>query len=440
MSDRPGPEILCPPMTGRSVPSHVPLWLALERSARWSPETLRRWHAARLDEVLRHAYGNVPLYSPRGRPPAVHEPEDLAAVEVLDAASVRAAPIEARLAMEPPPGTDRSTTSGSTGATAPVLHPPVLRRYLGASLWRRDRARGIRPLRRRARMGVGGSPGEAARVVGRRRLRLDAGAPPEALARAVERFEPHVLIGYPHLLAEIAGHLEVPLRAQAVTCFGEQLDPATRAELRAGFGVEPLDSYGANEFGPLAWQCREVDAYHLNHELVYVELVDDQLRPVPPGVLGHVLVTDLVNGLLPHIRYRVGDLAAWSTRRCRCGHRLPTFERIAGRQLDWLVGAGGARIAPERLWMDLLVPIEAMTGAVERYRVHQHVGGDVQVSVVPRGAWDEVFAASVREAYQRELGPEIVVRVVPVDHISRLSSGKFPMVTSEAARALEPRA
>ena len=61
--------------------------------------------------------------------------------------------------------------------------------------------------------------------------------------------------------------------------------------------------------------------------------------------MGAVLVTDLLNGAMPLIRYRIGDMAAWADGPCPCGRGLPRLERVAGRVTDFLVGADGRLVS-----------------------------------------------------------------------------------------------
>lgn len=71
---------------------------------------------------------------------------------------------------------------------------------------------------------------------------------------------------------------------------------------------------------------------HADHQLV--EIVEPGTgRPVAPGTIGEVLVTNLDRRLMPLIRYRIGDLARWMPEPCACGRAMPRIE-LMGRSDD----------------------------------------------------------------------------------------------------------
>jgi phenylacetate-CoA ligase len=62
--------------------------------------------------------------------------------------------------------------------------------------------------------------------------------------------------------------------------------------------------------------------------LHYVEILRDDGSPAAVGEQGEVVVTSLVNYAMPHIRYRIGDVACWSDRNCECGRHWPLLSEV----------------------------------------------------------------------------------------------------------------
>ncbi|KZX22722.1 hypothetical protein [Rathayibacter tanaceti] len=98
-----------------------------------------------------------------------------------------------------------------------------------------------------------------------------------------------------------------------------------RRDLRsalAASGVE-LRSFALSttETGPIGFQCEHLSGpdHHLHEDLVHVQILGPDGRPVPEGVLGTVAVTPLVDSGLALVRYLVGDEGTQLGRRCRCG-------------------------------------------------------------------------------------------------------------------------
>ena len=356
----------------------------------------------------------------------------LADVPVVDKDTLRRVPIEQRRAGPVPTGSRTLRTSGTTGQPFRVDYPPAAASFQGLLSLRTSARRGIPGWAKRAGFGLGGGSGASSMLTKARRVRrvrLDPDLPPRELASILERRRPSLLSGHPHLLVEVGREVRSGWRPRWVTTHGEALLPEQRADIGRLLACDPFDTFGTAEAGQVAWQCRARDLYHVNHEAVLVEVLDPDGAPCAPGTLGDLVLTTLWNPLMPFIRYRQGDAAAWSTRPCRCGSEVQALERIEGRVLDWIVGEGGHRIAPQRVWLSVRVGSEHLA-AVQRYRVHQRADGAVTVELV---AGDEapLDLELVRRSYEDLLGPSVPVDVRLVDELAPDPSGKFRAITSE---------
>lgn len=428
--------------------------LAAARTVATLAETLARrrrgqaaveaYQLAQVRELVRHAATNVPAYRDRltaGDADRLRSLADLASLPSIDKPYLRGLP-EGERAWVPaglrPFVTETSGTSGEPFAIPWAPH----------AIWRNGvqrllmmHAMGIRPLDRHAavmperRAASGPPPGRVGltRLLASRRARVSETKPLDEQAADLLRLRPHWLGGEPHSLAAVGGALEGRLRPRTVTSHAVSLDPMLRAELRAAYGTEPLDIYGASEGGQMAWQCKAADLYHVNHEIVVLEIVDEQGRPTPPGEAGDVLITNLLNPLLPMIRYRIGDGATWADRPCACGHRLPALAALAGRTFDWLVDDRDRRVAPPRLWLSALVGDDPDFDGVRRYCMAQDEQGRVHVDLVadPGGAVLAPQALDrLQAAIQRVLGPGTPVVVRTVDDIVMAPGRRFRQFTS----------
>jgi len=106
----------------------------------------------------------------------------------------------------------------------------------------------------------------------------------EIIAR-LEALQAPALYGYPSVLARLAearrgGRLN--LSPLVVACTSETLTPALRAQIRGGFGVPIVDTFGSSE-GLCGMSEPDSDVLVFNSDQCIVELVDDDYRPVAPG-------------------------------------------------------------------------------------------------------------------------------------------------------------
>jgi phenylacetate-CoA ligase len=80
--------------------------------------------------------------------------------------------------------------------------------------------------------------------------------------------------------------------------------------LEQRFCCPVLDLYSLNEAGPIAVADDRCGGHVLLQHCMYVEILDEAGKPVPPGERGEVTLTGGFNFCLPLLRYRTGDFAS----------------------------------------------------------------------------------------------------------------------------------
>ena len=86
-----------------------------------------------------------------------------------------------------------------------------------------------------------------------------------------------------------------------------------------------LMGYGMSEFCRIGFQCENLaekssDTYHIRPDYVYYEIIDPKTnKGVSFGERGELILSSLSNYVSPLIRYKTGDLAAFSKYKCNCG-------------------------------------------------------------------------------------------------------------------------
>jgi phenylacetate-CoA ligase len=412
----------------------------LERNQRRSEDELRAEQLARLNSVLAHAGRNVPLYRhlhPTEVSEGISSMETLKSLPVVGREDVARCEISDRLSGPVPAGSRMLWSSGTTGNPLWVGYAPEAAWWQAVLALRAGRARGIQPWHRIASLTIISDDRPrppTIRLARRRQTALPSSLEPAEIVHRLLAARPSAIGGHGHLLVEAGEALGGRLRPRVVSTHGEQLSPENRTAITNLFGVAPLDTYGTTEVGVVAWQCSAGDLYHINNEAVIVEVLDDQGSPVEPGETGDLVLTGLWNPLMPFIRYRIGDRGALATRSCKCGVALPALASIDGRAMDWLTDAGGRRIAPQRLFVTMLVGEEVLSW-IRRYRVVQERTGRVRVEIAPREDPPETHIDRIRETYQSAFGPGIPVEVKLVDRLDLDNTGKFRMFLSEGSES-----
>jgi putative adenylate-forming enzyme len=161
-------------------------------------------------------------------------------------------------------------------------------------------------------------------------LFVSLGEDPTGRFERLHAFRPDILIGPPHVLADLA--CRTPATEQAWSprrlFYGaEPMGEAERAWIGSMLGARPDPLYQATE-GFLAAPCRH-GTLHLNEDVLIVER-----EPVPGTDRFVPVVTDLRRASQPMIRVRLGDLVQPLEDRCACGSPLTAIHPVEGRLED----------------------------------------------------------------------------------------------------------
>ncbi len=396
---------------------------------------------------MRHAYTRVPFYHRRFvdaglRPEEIRSLDDLPRLPILTKAELRGAPLADLLAHGVRPrGGHLVETSGSTGEPTRLykdagallslggwLSPPNMARWTGRRIWR------VMTLlvRHEHTLEAG-----LVRSLPRFLIRVhegDALAPAETQLRELNASRPDLLITYPSVLRNLALLIKArgdPVhQPRAIATTAEVFDPPTRRLAGDVFTGTFINAYGCTEAGMVALECLHHRGLHVIGARAIVELLHEG-RPVPPGVPGEVVVTDLTNFATPILRYSgLGDVAVWSPGRCRCGRVLPLLEVIEGRRVDAFVLPDDRVVHPYRLTL----AIEHIDG-VHRYQILQEARDRVRILLVGPAGDGVATRQMVADAVTAILGPRVHITVEPVPQIPTAAGEAGP----RPVRSLVPR-
>ena len=245
-----------------------------------------------------------------------------------------------------------------------------------------------------------------------------------AFAREWRRERPTMLFGHAHslyLLARTAADCGIDdIRPRAILSTSMMLLAQERQVIEQVFGVRVFDRYGCEEVGLIGCECELHGGMHINIDHVIVEFLRADGEPAAPGETAFVVVTDLINDVMPLIRYRVEDMAASVSGPCPCGRGLPLMDRVAGRVADFLVRADGTQVAGVSLIENTLTKIPG----IEQMQIVQEALDRIVLKVVP----EPQFASESQPELQRYFEstfPGARVEIEIVASIPRESNGKY---------------
>ncbi len=243
----------------------------------------------------------------------------------------------------------------------------------------------------------------------------------------IMKWKPILLDGYAESYNIIAQYLRnfkyQGHKPKGIMSSGQTLPPDSRKRIEEAFGCKVYDKYGAREFaGGLAYQCSEQDGYHMVAECSIIEIVDTEGKPVVPGEVGEVVVTELNNYALPLIRYRLGDFAVAMDpeKQCACGRGLPLMGAIEGRIQATILGTKKQMI-PGTFFARLFSNYDY---AVRQFQVVQKEFGKITMKIVKAHRYDNKVLENIYTEIRKHLGSDIHIDVEFVDVIPLGRTGK----------------
>ena len=252
--------------------------------------------------------------------------------------------------------------------------------------------------------------------------------PIEKIIDTLTKINPAYIITFPSMLTLIAEEIKAKnisgIKPKKIFAMSETLTDSLRKRLSKVFDADIIGHYGSEEFGTLAFECREHAGYHIVADHAVIEIINDS-QNIDSSEMGEVIVTGLNNYTMPLIRYKLGDIAMLSTEKCLCGRRLPLIKQIVGREDDFIILPSGKKISPR-----MINAIENIPGVMS-YRTIQETRGRILVKLVKGKDFCQNTVNEVQKQIKLGcLGEEMTVEVEIVKEIQRASRGKIRAVIS----------
>lgn len=365
----------------------------LDAPVAWSPGRPPDW----IGPFVRECHVQVPAFRQRGVPP-----ESFGRIP-----STRRADLAADVAAFVPDDvpTQRLINFRTTGTTGHPMqvpsHPQVAARYLvfhkralqraGVTLTHGRDQVGVALLGHQRRCFTYVSVTSQMDESGLVKLNLHPGdwKHPDDRAVYLDALEAEVYAGDPISFAELL-RLPVRHRPRALISVSMALSPALRARLEARFACPLLDIYSLNEVGPVAVFDPALEAHVLLQPRLYVEILDEEDRPLPVGEQGEIAVTGGFNFCLPLLRYRTGDFGSLVVR-----EGVPCIVGLGGRRPVRF------RTAPGQ-WCNNIDVSHALAGVpLSHYTFRQEADGTLTLALRPleRGLYADDARLALRALF-----------------------------------------
>jgi len=190
------------------------------------------------------------------------------------------------------------------------------------------------------------------------------------------------------------------------------------------FNCQVFNRYGTREVGDIACDCEMHEGLHVSMFTHYVEILDKNLNPCKEGQIGDIYITLLTNYTMPLIRYKIGDRAVFTNKKCSCGRGLSMLKRIIGRESEVLYTKDG-RLIQGQFFIHFLGVIFNQ-GTIQKFQVIQRDYDDLEIKIVVKDERSlKFFKDKVQRIVKITFGESCNITWNCVKDIKPLKSGKY---------------
>ncbi len=223
-------------------------------------------------------------------------------------------------------------------------------------------------------------------------IRLGPGVP-SLQWETIQRLKPTAIVAVPSFILKLikfANDNHIDLNKSSVkkaVCIGENIRNTDFSynilgkKITDAWNIRLYSTYASTEMQTAFTECREGRGGHLQPDLVIVELLDENNRPVSSNIPGEVTITTLGVEGMPLLRYKTGDICMYFDEPCACGRKSLRLSPIIGRKKQ-MIKFKGTTLYPPALF-DLLNEMEEVLDFVVDVYSNEIGMDEVLIHILP---------------------------------------------------------
>ena len=196
--------------------------------------------------------------------------------------------------------------------------------------------------------------------------------------------------------------------------------------LETTLGIPVINEYGASELGLIAFSNSK-DEFVVNSEGLFVEILDENDRPLPNGQPGRLCITSLYNKAHPIIRYDIGDtgvLAKSSTL------KKPILEQLIGRTND-VAKLPSGKTVPGLTFYYVTKSVIEDNGNVKEFIIEQIAINTFKIIYVSERGLSHEEMKAIEEASFAYLESGLTIEFERTSFLDRSNRGKLKQFISK---------
>ncbi|MFD2908606.1 phenylacetate--CoA ligase family protein [Flavobacterium ardleyense] len=205
----------------------------------------------------------------------------------------------------------------------------------------------------------------------------------------------------------------------------EMLFEEDKMLLEKHLGVPVVNEYGASELDLIAFQNTKGE-WQVNSETLFVEILDENNRPVSNGVEGKIVITSLYNKAHPFIRYEIGDVGILDEKSTA---KHPILKKLIGRTSDVAILPSGKK-SPGLTFYYVTKSIIEDDGNVKEFIIRQTKLDTFEIDYVSSVALTSEQTIAIEKAIASYLEPGLHFTYNRKEVLKRTARGKLKQFDS----------
>lgn len=205
----------------------------------------------------------------------------------------------------------------------------------------------------------------------------------------------------------------------------EMLFEEDKVLMEKQFGIPVVNEYGASELDLIAFQNLDGE-WQVNAETLFVEILDENNKPVANGTEGKVVITSLYNKAHPFIRYDIGDIGVLDE---KSTIENPILKKLIGRTNDIAVLPSGKK-SPGLTFYYVTKSIIEDDGNVKEFIIKQTKIDAFEIDYISEVELTSTQIDKIKQAIDLYLEPNLDFTFNRKESLQRTARGKLKQFQS----------
>lgn len=218
------------------------------------------------------------------------------------------------------------------------------------------------------------------------------------------------------------------------------------SKIKNKWDVDLFATYSSTEMGATFSECPCGCGGHHHPDLLIIEIIGEDNRPVLSGEIGEIVITTLGVEGMPLLRFRTGDMAGIHTEPCQCGRQTVRISPLIGRKNN-MVKYKGTTLYPPAI-NDVLDNTEYVANYVVVVRDSDAGTDEVVVRIGLKkdfhyaklatniGEAESSIIKDLKDRFRARIRVAPIVEILPIDLIQKIN---YPAQSRKPIKFIDER-